>query len=82
MQACIQAGDSALAKKVGAAVKKDLQQQINYYQSLKGNKAEYMMQEAYMAEEIMNRLEQMEKPVSSRIEIPGKLMKAADSTPK
>ncbi|NDA62706.1 MAG: hypothetical protein EBX50_11780 [Chitinophagia bacterium] len=79
MQACMQAGDSALAKKVGNAVKKDLQQQISYYQTLKGNKAEYMQQEAYMAEEILSRLEQMEKPVPSRIEIPGKLMKPADS---
>lgn len=82
MQACVQAGDSVLAKKVGDAVKKDLKQQIAYYQTLKGNKAEYMQQEAYMAEEILNRVEQMEKPVSNRIEIPGKLMKPADSVNK
>jgi hypothetical protein len=82
MQACIQAGDAALAKKVGDAVKKDLKQQIAYYQTLKGNKAEYMQQEAYMAEEILNRVEQMETPASNRIEIPGKLMKPADSVNK
>jgi tetratricopeptide (TPR) repeat protein len=82
MQACVQAGDAELAKKVGDAVKKDLRQQIAYYQSLKGNKAEYMQQEAYMAEELISRLEQMDKPVSNRIEIPGKLMKPADSVNK
>ena len=82
MQACVQAGDTELAKKVGDAVKKDLRQQIAYYQSLKGNKAEYMQQEAYMAEELISRLEQMDKPVSNRIEIPGKLMKPADSVNK
>ena len=41
-----------------------------------------MQQEAYMAEELANRLEQMDKPVSNRIEIPGKLMKSADSVNK
>ena len=82
MQACVQAGDTALAKKVGDAVKKDLRQQIAYYQSLKGSKAEFMQQEAYMAEELANRLEQMDKPESNRIEIPGRLMKPADSVNK
>jgi hypothetical protein len=82
MQACVQAGDTALAKKVGDAVKKDLKQQIAYYQSLKGSKAEFMQQEAYMAEELANRLEQMDKPESNRIEIPGRLMKPADSVNK
>jgi hypothetical protein len=78
----VQAGDTELAKKVGDAVKKDLRQQIAYYQSLKGNQAEYMQQEAYMAEELSSRLEQMDKPVSNRIEIPGRLMKPADSVNK
>jgi hypothetical protein len=41
-----------------------------------------MQQEAYMAEELANRLEQMDKPESNRIEIPGRLMKPADSVNK
>ena len=34
LQACYVAGDLALAKKVEASVKKDLQQQMRYYKSL------------------------------------------------
>jgi hypothetical protein len=33
LQACYMAGDSALAKKVSASIKKDLQQQMRYYKS-------------------------------------------------
>jgi hypothetical protein len=82
LKACLFAGDSALAKKVGDAIKKDLKQQLAYYQSLSGSKAEYMQMEAYMAEELLNRVEQLDKPASNRIEIPGKLMKPADSVNK
>ncbi len=34
LQACYMSGDSALAKKVAASLKKDLQQQMRYYKSL------------------------------------------------
>ncbi|HXB93645.1 MAG TPA: hypothetical protein VNU70_00760, partial [Puia sp.] len=34
LQACYMAGDSALARKVSASLKKDLQQQMRYYRSL------------------------------------------------
>ncbi len=34
MMACYEAGDTVLAKKVSASLKKDLQQQLNYYASL------------------------------------------------
>ncbi|MFN7538897.1 MAG: hypothetical protein ACK5RQ_02505, partial [Bacteroidota bacterium] len=83
MQACIQAGDSALAKKVSAAVKKDLQQQMQYYESLKASKREFMEQEIYMAEELLSRLSQMEAPdTTNRIIIPGKAMRPVDSPAK
>lgn len=80
MQACLQAGDSALAKKVSAAVKKDLQQQMQYYETLKGNKREFMEQEIYMAEDLLGRLNQLEAPdTTNRILIPGKAMRPVDS---
>ena len=83
MQACIQAGDAALAKKVSAAVKKDLQQQMQYYESLKGRKREFMEQEIYMAEELLSRLSQMDAPdTTNRILIPGKAMRPVDSPAK
>lgn len=83
MQACIQAGDSALAKKVSTAVKKDLQQQMQYYESLKGSKREFMEQEIYMAEELLSRLKQMDAPeTTNRIIIPGKAMRPVDSPAK
>ena len=83
MQACIQAGDAALAKKVSAAVKKDLQQQMQYYESLKGRKREFMEQEIYMAEELLSQLSQMDAPdTTNRILIPGKAMRPVDSPAK
>jgi tetratricopeptide (TPR) repeat protein len=83
MQACIQAGDLALAKKVSAAVKKDLQQQMQYYESLKASKREFMEQEIYMAEELLSRLKQMDVPdTTNRIIIPGKAMRPVDSPAK
>ncbi|MFM7358279.1 MAG: protein O-mannosyl-transferase family [Sediminibacterium sp.] len=80
MQACTEAGELALAKKISSAVKKDLQQQMQYYESLKGNKREFMEQEIYMAEDLLNRLNQLTKPdTSNPILIPGKAMRPADS---
>ncbi|MFM9020207.1 MAG: DUF2723 domain-containing protein, partial [Sediminibacterium sp.] len=83
MQACLQAGDTALAKKVSAAMKKDLQQQMQYYESLKGSKREFMEQEIYMAEDLLGRLNQMDAPdTTNRIIIPGKAMRPVDSPAK
>lgn len=83
MQACLQAGETALAKKVSAAVKKDLQQQMQYYESLKGSKREFMEQEIYMAEDLLGRLNQMDAPdTTNRIIIPGKAMRPVDSPAK
>jgi tetratricopeptide (TPR) repeat protein len=80
MQACTEAGELALAKKISAAVKKDLQQQMQYYESLKGKKREFMEQEIYMAEDLLNRLNQLTNPdTSKQILVPGKAMRPADS---
>ena len=83
MQACLQAGDMDLAKKVSAAVKKDLQQQVQFYESLKGDKAEAMAQEIYMTEELLSQMNQLEKAeTNDRIVIPGKVMRRADTPTK
>lgn len=83
MQACMQAGDLALAKKVSDAVKKDLQQQVQFYESLKGKNAEAMAQEIYLAEELLSQMKQLEKTdTTDRIVIPGKVMRRADTPTK
>jgi hypothetical protein len=83
MQACLQAGDMDLAKKVSAAVKKDLQQQVQFYESLKSDKAEAMAQEIYMTEELLSQMNQLEKAeTNDRIVIPGKVMRRADTPTK
>jgi hypothetical protein len=83
VQACLQAGDMDLAKKVSAAVKKDLQQQVQFYESLKSDKAEAMAQEIYMTEELLSQMNQLEKAeTNDRIVIPGKVMRRADTPTK
>ena len=66
-----------------ASPSSDLQQQMQYYESLKGSKREFMEQEIYMAEELLSRLNQMDAPdTSNRILIPGKAMRPVDSPAK
>jgi hypothetical protein len=61
LNACYMAEEKALIKKVSESVKKDLQQQIKYYNSLDGQNAENMGEEKRMAESYLQALDQMEK---------------------
>jgi hypothetical protein len=61
MDACYKAGDTTLAKKVSNAVKKDLQQQIKYYNALSGNNADNMAQDKQTAESYLQGITQMEQ---------------------
>ena len=74
LDACYLAGDQALIQKVSAAVKKDLTQQVNYYNSLSGMKAENMAQEKQTAEGYLQALTQMQTMYNPSVEIPGKVM--------
>jgi hypothetical protein len=74
LEACYLAGDQALIKKVSAAIKKDLQQQVNFYNSLSGMKAENMGQEKQTAEYYLQTLGQMQTMYNPSVEIPGKVM--------
>jgi hypothetical protein len=84
LEACYMAGDSALAKKVSASVKNDLNQQIRYYNSLSGSMAEGMSEEKRAAESYIKTMEQMQAVYNpdTRIQIPGKLMAPKDSSKK
>jgi hypothetical protein len=79
MQACYMAGDTTLAKKVAASVRKDLQQQLRYYNSLSASQAEGMSEERRSADNYLKGLEQMETMYNPRIEIPGKMMASPDT---
>jgi hypothetical protein len=79
LQACYMAGDTTLAAKVSASVKKDLQQQVMYYNSLSAERAEHMADEKRSSEDYLKGIEEMQAAFNPRIQIPGKLMTPADS---
>jgi hypothetical protein len=78
LEACLMADNKALAEKVSASVKKDLQQQVKFCNSLSGDKADQMADEKRMAESYLKGLDQIEAMYNPRIQIPGKMM-AVDS---
>jgi hypothetical protein len=61
LEACYRADAPQLAAKVLASVKKDLQQQIRYYDALTDLKAENMEYEKRTATNLLQQLEQLEK---------------------
>lgn len=80
LEACYLAGDTALAQKVSASVKKDLQQQLRYYNALSGAKADNLSDERRIADNYLQALQQMQTMYNPSIQVPGKVMK--DSTQK
>ena len=78
LEACLMAGDTVLANKVSASVKKDLQQQIKFCNALTGDKAEQMSDEKRMAENLVKGMDQIETMYNPRIQIPGKMMADSD----
>jgi len=74
LEACYLAGDQALVQKVSAAVKKDLEQQVKYYNTLSGMKADNMAQEKQTAEGYLQALTQMQTMYNPSVQIPGKVM--------
>ncbi len=66
LQACYQAGDTVLATKVDASVKKDLTEQMRFYNSLTGAKADYMSYEKSSAQDLLQYLSQMEQQFSKK----------------
>ncbi len=79
LEACYMAGNQPLVNKVSASIKKDLDQQIRYYNSLSGTNAENMSEERRSAESYLQGIQQLQSVYNPRIQIPGKMMSAADS---
>jgi len=68
MQACYMADDKALAEKVGKSVRKDLQQQMIYYDALTDQKAANLDYEKSVTQNLldqMNQIEQVYNPTTS-----------------
>jgi hypothetical protein len=82
MQAAYLADDKQLAEKVGRSVKTDLQQQIKYYNALDGWRADNLAYEKQSAEEMLNRLNQMQQMFSTKNNPAlenGSILKSVDS---
>ncbi len=79
LEACYMAEAKELSDKVSKSVQTDLQQQVLYYNSLSGDKAENMSDEKRAAENYLQGMKQMETMYNPRIQIPGKLMTPADT---
>jgi hypothetical protein len=61
LEACYRADAKDLVKKVENSVKNDLTQQVHFYNSLDGSKAEAMAMEKNMAENLLNTMENMKE---------------------
>ena len=66
LEACYRADDKQLASKVSASVKKDLKQQLAYYNSLPTDKADAMQYEKNMAQNLLDEMDKMEKVYNGR----------------
>ncbi len=75
LEACYKAGDTALAEKVSRSVKKDLEQQVNYYANLDENKQEQFRSDNEQAVNFLRGIQQIESmyknPLPKLTEIPG-----------
>ncbi len=65
LDACYRAEHKFLAEKISKALHKELKEEMNYYNSLEGIKAENMMQEKSDLEQFLKSLEQMEQMFKS-----------------
>jgi hypothetical protein len=61
LEACYRAGDSTLAAKVNRSLRKDLQQQVNYYNQLNDDQQEPLKQETGEAMQLLKGIDQMEQ---------------------
>ena len=66
LKACYFSEDKILATKVAAEVKKDLQQQVKYYNGLTGIDAENMQRDLQSSQMLLQQIDQMEKQFSGK----------------
>lgn len=80
MEACFKAGANELANKVFNSVKKDLQQQLAYYNSLDGQNALNMDEDKNTTESFLNAIEQMKKMYTEPKAVAPEAVAKPDST--
>jgi hypothetical protein len=61
LQAAFKAGDSTLARKVFASVRKDLEQQVAYFNALDDNKQGALAQDNQVVMQLLQQLQQMQQ---------------------
>ncbi len=66
LEGCYRADDAALAEKVSKSVRKDLNQQMRYYNSLTGNMADAMQYEKSTAQSVLSDLDNLDKAFSNK----------------
>ena len=75
LEACYKAGDTVLAAKVSRSVKKDLEQQINYYSNLPESRQDQFRSDNEQAANFLRGIQQLEgmfkNPLPKAMEIPG-----------
>jgi hypothetical protein len=70
LEACYRSDDKALASKVLNSVRKDLQQQVKFYNSLSESKAEWMAYDRKSAEDYLQALASIEQMYSGKAQSP------------
>jgi hypothetical protein len=72
LEACYRADAKDIAAKVAKSVKTDLQQQLKFYNSLQGNKAEMMAYDKKNTEDLLTAMDRMESMYGGKAPSPEK----------
>ena len=81
LEACYKAGDTALAQKVSRSVKKDLEQQMNYYANLNENKQDFFRSDNEQAANFLRGIQQIESMYKNPLPKPGELPGTINNLP-
>jgi hypothetical protein len=81
LEACYKAGDTALAQKVSRSVKKDLEQQMNYYANLSENKQDYFRSDNEQAANFLRGIQQIEGMYKNPLPKPGEIPGTINNVP-
>lgn len=80
LEAAYRAGDDAMATKIGEAVKKDLDEQMAYYEAIGERRADALYAEVQYAQRLKQMLEQIERFLKpANLEIPATINSGTDS---
>ncbi len=81
LEACYKAGDTTLAEKVSRSVKKDLEQQMNYYANLEGNKQDFFKNDNEQCANFLRGIQQIEGVYKNSLTKPGEIPGQINNVP-